>query len=108
MSDIKDLQSRALEIRRRYEELETKRNGKAWTSTEIAMGFAVDVGELVEIIMAKEGLRALDDVDAKLKHELADCLWCVFVLANKYGVDIEQSFLDTMNELDKRLDGAGA
>ena len=103
---IQELQNRALEIRKRYEDYETKRNGKQWSNVDIAMGFAVDLGELLEIIMAKEGLRELDDVDKKLVHELSDCLWCILVLASKYGIDIEKSFLGTMDELDKRLDGA--
>jgi NTP pyrophosphatase (non-canonical NTP hydrolase) len=108
MSDLADIQKRALQIRKRYEEYETKRNGKAWTNTDIASGFVVDVGELIEIIMAKEGLRDLDNVDEKLAHELSDCLWCVFVIANNYGINIEEVFLKTMDDLDKRLDVAAA
>ncbi len=107
MSDIKDLQKRALQIRKRYEKFEKQRTGKVWSNKDLAMGFVVDVGELVELIMAKEGARSVDDLDKKLKHELADCLWCVFVLANNYEIDIEQIFLKTMDELDVRLDEAG-
>ncbi len=107
MSDIKDLQKRAVEIRERYKKFEQQKTGREWSNKDIAMGFAVDVGELTEIIMAKEGVRELADIDKKLAHELSDCLWSIFVLANQYEVDIEDVFLKTMDELDKRLDEAG-
>ncbi|HUD05781.1 MAG TPA: MazG nucleotide pyrophosphohydrolase domain-containing protein [Candidatus Saccharimonadales bacterium] len=67
-------------------------------------GFVGDVGGLSKIIMAKHGLRAMDDVDTKLAHELSDCLWSVLVLANKYKVDLTSEFQKTMNELDARID----
>ncbi len=107
MNDFEALKKRALEIRLRYEDFEKKKTGKVWNNKDLAMGFAVDVGELMEIIMAKEGARELADVDRKLAHELSDCLWCIFVLADKYDLDIKQEFLKTMGELDERLDKAG-
>lgn len=48
-------------------------------------------------------MRAMDKVDDKLKHELADCLWSIMALANAYGIDIEKAFTHTMNELEERL-----
>ena len=38
-----------------------------------------------------------------LAHELSDCLWSVLVLADKYGVNLEASFLKTMDQLEKRI-----
>jgi NTP pyrophosphatase (non-canonical NTP hydrolase) len=67
-------------------------------------GFVGDVGDLSKIIMAKHGLRAMDDVDRKLAHELSDCLWSVLVLASKYGIDLSLEFQKTMNDLDARID----
>ena len=58
--------------------------------------------------MAKHGLREMDDVDAKLAHELSDCLWSVLVLADKYGIDLQQEFLKTMETLDKRIADEGS
>ena|SRR5438034_568328 len=101
--DIKQLSKRAMEVREKYSEFERKKTGKEWTRLNLMEGFVVDVGELMEIIMAKEGTRELENVDEKLAHELSDCLWCVLVLSKKYGIDIEKSFLKTMNELDERI-----
>jgi NTP pyrophosphatase (non-canonical NTP hydrolase) len=67
------------------------------------MGFAGDVGDLLKIVMAKENLRRMENVDAKLAHELSDCLWSVLVLASHYGIDIEKEFLQTMDSLEQRI-----
>ena len=101
--DIYELQKRANEIRDLYDTHNLKERGIIWTRLQLAQGFVGDVGDLQKIVMAKEGLREMDDVDAKLKHELADCLWSVLVLAENYNVDIETAFLQTMNGLEKRL-----
>ena len=102
--DFKQIQQRALEIRNKYTELEIKKNGQSWTNSQIMEGFVVDVGDLMKLVMAKEGAREIDDVDTKLAHELSDCLWSVLVLATKYNVDLETSFLNTMDELEKRIE----
>lgn len=100
---MKDLIRRAVEVREKYGKLELKKYGKKWTNSEIAQGFVGDLGDLMKIVMAKEGIRDIENVDEKLAHELADCLYSVFVLANNYGVDLEKSFLKTMDELEIRI-----
>ena len=100
---FEDLLKRAVEVRAKYDEL-NKSCGVTWNDQDIMAGFVGDVGDLSKIIMAKHGLRQMDDVDAKLAHELSDCLWVVCVLADKYGIDLAQEFQDTMNGLDKRID----
>lgn len=103
MSDIQDLQKRAREIRDKYDALSRAKGTPAWGPLERTAGFTVDVGELVELVMAKEGLRSVEDVDAKLAHELADCLWSVLCIADYYDVDIEKAFTGTMDQLDTRI-----
>ena len=101
--DTAKLSERAMEIRRRFAELEKARSGKEWTKEEVMQGFVVDVGDLMKLVMAKQGLRHVDDVDKKLAHELSDCLWSVLVLAKLYGIDLEQEFIKTMDELDSAI-----
>lgn len=103
MSDLQDLQKRAQEIAEKYTELNVKQGHKEWGPKDHAMGFVTDVGELMELVMAKEGMRHIDDADAKLKHELADCLWSTLVLAKHYNVDLEKEFLATMDYLEERI-----
>lgn len=102
--DFQDLAKRAIQIREKYSQLELKRDGKSWTNEQIMEGFVGDVGDLMKLVMAKSGARKIEEVDKKLAHELADCLWCVLVLSNKYGVDIEKEFMETMDALEKRID----
>lgn len=58
--------------------------------------------------MAKGGLRGMDDVDAKLAHELSDCLWSVLVLADKFNINLAEEFQKTMDSLVKRIESEKA
>lgn len=103
MSDLADLQEKAQEIRRKYDELNAKDGHSKWAGIDYTAGFVGDVGDLMKLVMAKDGKRHGEDVDAKLKHELGDCLWSLLVIANHYGVSLEDAFNTTMTELDERL-----
>jgi NTP pyrophosphatase (non-canonical NTP hydrolase) len=99
-----DLQKRAIEIRNKYDKLNQEKHGVTWDEQQLMAGFVGDVGDLSKIIMAKNGLRTMDDVDNRLVHELSDCLWSIIVLASKYDIDLSKEFIKTMDELDKRID----
>jgi NTP pyrophosphatase (non-canonical NTP hydrolase) len=99
-----DIQKRAVEIRDKYDKLNQDKRGVTWNEQQLMAGFVGDVGDLSKIIMAKHGLREMDDVDTKLAHELSDCLWSVLVLASKYNINLPKEFMKTMDELDKRID----
>jgi NTP pyrophosphatase (non-canonical NTP hydrolase) len=99
--EFAQLSDRAVEIRQCFAAYEQRRTGRTWTREEIMQGFVVDVGDLMKLVMAKAGARRVDEVDAKLAHELSDCLWSVLVLARLYGVDLEKEFLKTMDELER-------
>ena len=100
--NFEDMAKRAAEVRQKYDELNARR-GVVWNEQNLMSGFVGDVGDLSKIIMAKHGLRAMDDVDTKLAHELSDCLWSVLVLAEKYQIDLADEFLKTMDGLDARI-----
>ncbi len=91
-----------MQIRQCFAACEQRRTGRTWTREEIMQGFVVDLGDLMKLVMAKAGARRVEgDVDAKLAHELSDCLWSVLVLAKLYDVDLEKEFLKTMDELER-------
>jgi len=98
MSDIKDLQKKAMEINRRYAEQSKKKGEDPWTVQQLAQGYSGDIQELIELL---EGKGAPEN---KLSHELGDCLWSVLVIAYKLGIDVEQAFWRTMAELDERFE----
>jgi len=94
-----ELERSALQLNELYEQLEIKRWGRVWSTSELALGFVGDVGDLAKLVQANAGIRDIDDCRAKLGHELSDCLWSIIVLANKCGVDLEAEFVRNTREL---------
>ncbi len=94
---------RAKTVRDAYGKVELEASGKPWGALERTQGLVTDVGDLMKLVMAKHGLRRVDDVDVKLRHELSDCLWAILVIADEVGVDIEAEFENTMQELEERI-----
>jgi len=103
MSQLNDLMKQAEDIRLKYEELNAKQGKEAWRIRDYAMGFVGDVGDLEKLVMAKENLRDIEDVDAKLGHELADCLWSILVISAHYGIDLDKEFTATMKHISERI-----
>jgi len=103
--ELNDLQKRALEVREKYIQLQTEQYGKPWNVAEIAQGLTVDIGELTELIMAKNKMRKYKgtDLDADLAHEISDVLWNIFVLADKLNINLETEFMKTMDQLDNKF-----
>lgn len=103
MNKFKSLLKRAEEIRAQYEELNAKNGKEAWRIRDYAMGYVGDTGDLMKLVMAKENLRDIPDVDEKLGHELADCLWSILVIANYYNIDLDTEFEKTMQTIENRI-----
>ena len=102
--NLKELQEQAIEIRDKYDQLNREKRGVTQNEQQLVAGFVGDVGDLSKIIMAKHGLRAMDNIDEKLAHELSDCLWSILVLASKYNINLTSEFQKTMTELKMRID----
>lgn len=94
-----ELEKSALRLNELYEQLEVKRHGRVWTKEELMLGFVGDVGDLAKLIQADAGVRLIDDCEAKLGHELSDCLWSIMVIAKKCGIDLEAAYSKNTREL---------
>lgn len=92
-----------MDIHRQFAENARRRNTATWSREQVVQGFVGDVGDLVKLTMAKEGVRPIEDVDRKFAHELSDCLWSVLVIADLYGVNLEKEFPATMNSIEAKL-----
>ena len=101
--DFQFLVDRAISVRKLYTKFELQNYGKSWTTEDIALGFVGDVGDLVKLVMAESGIREIPGSKKKFEHELSDCLWSIIVLADIHKIDLENSFLRTMNEIEKRI-----
>ena len=96
--------ARAVRIRKLYHRLEKRNHGGAWTTQEDMIGFMSDVGELGRLLMASEGRWVhTGDLPKDLGDKLAECLWWIFVLSDRLGIDISQAFSRKMDELDSSL-----
>ena len=102
--EFSSIQKRALEVREKYSNLERHKGTKEWSREDLVRGFVGDVGDLVKLTMVEDGIRNIDDSKNKIAHELADCLWSIIVIADEYDVDLKESFLKNMEELDQRID----
>lgn len=100
-----EFEKAALDLNELYEQLELKRYGRVWTTQELALGFVGDVGDLAKLIQANAGVRDIEDCQAKLEHELSDCLWSILVLANKCGIDLQAAFVRNTREISEYVAG---
>jgi NTP pyrophosphatase (non-canonical NTP hydrolase) len=102
--DLDELRQQALAVARLYDGYNTAAGRQPWGTGDYALGFVGDVGDLAKLVMAAEGRR--DDVGGtreQVGHELADCLWSVLVLADRYGIDLEKAFVAITGELTEHL-----
>lgn len=89
----------AEQIRSAYAAKNQKDDHKVWTTEQYMSGFVGDVGDLQKLIMAKIGYRHYDDIDTKIEHELADCLWSLLVIAASLNINLEAVYQKNMAEL---------
>lgn len=103
--DFASLTTLALQVSNHYDELNIQDGQPKWGASERMAGFVGDVGTLSKLIMAKKGLRrGSENLDAELKHELADCLWSIMVIADDLQIDLEAEFINVMEELTERIE----
>ena len=103
---LEDIIVRARHIRSLYENYERENYGREWSTAEIALGLVGDLGDLAKLIQAHLGIRGglpKQEIEAKLAHELADCLWSILVLSDKLQINLEDAFVATMDELEERF-----
>lgn len=101
-----DLVKIAMDTRQRFESYEKRTTGKTWGSEELLIGLVTDVGDLARLVLAKEGFRAAGtDLDKALRHELADCLWAIIVLAEKNNINLADALVEMNEEIREKLEG---
>ncbi len=104
--DLDSLRERAVAIAKLYDRHNIEAGRGAWSTGDLALGFVGDVGDLAKLVMAVDGRRHIEDAEAKLGHELADCLWSVLVLADRYGVDLPAEFQKMTGQIEADLTAA--
>jgi len=98
--EFQKLINRAMDLRTQYEKKEKQLYGSTSTDEDIAQGLLADANNLVKLVMAEHGKREILHSAEKLGSHLSHCLWSVIVLAKMHNVDLEQSFMETMDKLE--------
>jgi len=101
--DFQNILHRAIQIREQYAALELKNYGRTWSRDEVLLGFVGDVGDFAKLALVESGVWEIPDAKQKLAHELADCLWSLLVLSHSYNINLEEAFLQTMDELQEHI-----
>ena len=101
--ELQKLINRAMDLRRQYEVKETELYGSPSTDEDIARGLSADVNNLIKFIEAEHGKRVIPNSQEKLESQLAHCLWSIVVIAKMHDVNLEQSFMETMDRLENHL-----
>jgi hypothetical protein len=103
---LADAATTALEVRALYEQIEQRILHRTWTLPELSVGFTNDAAYVGRLVLAAERTWDIDgDVDAELKHKLAECMWWLFVLADKLDVDLPAAYAETMQKIGGGLRG---
>lgn len=103
---LADADATALEVRALYEQIEQRILHRTWTLPELAVGFTNDAAYVGRLVLAAERTWDIEgDVDAELRHKLAECLWWLFVLADKLDVDLPAAYAETMQKIGGGLRG---
>ncbi|MDH5450037.1 MAG: hypothetical protein OEZ29_00185 [Candidatus Bathyarchaeota archaeon] len=81
------------------ERLDSKR-GRGWTPFVMVTDLLEEAGEVAAVVKGIEGFKPPDKPKTKemLATELSDLLYIIFVLAEHYDINSEESFLQTVND----------
>jgi NTP pyrophosphatase (non-canonical NTP hydrolase) len=101
--DINELTKKVFQVENLYHDFDKKNGNKKWAAEESYVGLVSDVGDLGRLILAKEGFRDGPDDNKNLGRELAEILCSILFLAKKYNIDLEKSFIEEINNLEKKL-----
>jgi len=81
--------------------------GRGWTPFVMVTNLLEEAGEVAAVVKGLEGFKPPEKPKTKemLATELSDLLYIIFVLAEHYGINLEESFLQTVNDYILRFIG---
>jgi NTP pyrophosphatase (non-canonical NTP hydrolase) len=85
---------------RKINEVLDPERGKSWTPFVIVTDLLEEAGEAAAVIKGLEGFKPPGKPKTKemLATGLSDLLYTIFVLAENYGIELEDAFMQTMND----------
>jgi len=94
---------RAMEIRKKYHELELLHHGSEWTVEEDALAYLTDAGLVGRNIMSQQERWPKAGSEAELEHKLGENIWWLIVLAERSGIDIRKAVDQFLIKIDSAL-----
>jgi len=79
--------------------------GKGWTPFVMVTDLLEEAGEIASVVKGLEGFKPPEKPKTKemLATELSDLLYMIFVLAEHYGIEMEETFVETINGYSSRF-----
>lgn len=103
--DFKEAKERSKKIRKLYHQLERQYHGSEWTVEEDALAFLTDAGLVGRLTMSQQGRWPKgDNAIPELEHKLGECVWWLFILADRIDIDISEAVGKFLNKTEKLLD----
>ncbi|MDO8495741.1 MAG: hypothetical protein Q7S32_04520 [bacterium] len=103
MAEFKTLLKRAEKVKFKYEELNRRKGQVSWRAPEYAQGLVGDAADLIKFVLAYKKSKKKKEMDKKIRHELADCLWSMMAVALELDIDLEKEFLLNLEYLEQKL-----
>jgi len=74
--------------------------GRSWDPFVIVTDILEEAGEVAGVVKGLEGFKPPEKPKTKemLAKELSDLLYGIFVLAEHYGINLEENFLEHVND----------
>ena len=74
--------------------------GQGWTPFVMVTDLLEEAGEVAAVVKGLEGFKPPEKPKTKemLATELSDMLYIIFILAEHYGINLEESFLQTVSD----------
>jgi len=74
--------------------------GRGWTPFVMVTDLLEEAGEVASVVKGLEGFKSPEKPKTKemLATELSDLLYIIFVLAEHYGINLEEAFIQTVND----------
>jgi len=97
---LQDAQHVSCKIFRKINAKVDAERGKGWDPFVIVTDILEEAGEVASVVKGLEGFKPPEKPKTKemLAKELNDLLFGIFVLAGHYGVNLEETFLEHVND----------
>jgi len=97
---LRDAQHLCWKNFRKINEKLSPARGQGWTPFVMVADLLEEAGEVACVVKGLEGFKPPEKPKTKemLATELSDLLYIIFILAEHYGINLEEFFLQTVND----------